>query len=114
MAIMNFSPHYLWEEYGTEGHVDRETGDWVPGTKEWRKYIQCDVTPAMDENPQLRIPDGTVTEYDYVVHLPQSCRKFEIGEKVKLTWFGDDDEREYTVTGFHRYQLKCKMWIKGI
>ena len=114
MAILDFQPHYLWQEVVTEGHEDRETGDWIDGESEWQKYVKCDITPAVDENRLVPIPDGSVVEYDYVVHLPQTCRKFEVGERVKLTLFDNDEERIYTVTGFHRYQLKCKMWIKGI
>ena len=75
--------------------------------------MECDIKPAMDENPIIRTIDATYVEYDYIVYLSTKCRNFNIGELVKLTMFGKDEERVYCVTGFHRYQLQCKMWIVG-
>lgn len=113
MAILDFAAHTLDYLSVNEGHHDEETGDFIKGSEEWTEgYCKCDIVPAGKAN-QIQIPDGSLQTYSYTIYnLPRDCRRFEFGDRIRIHFFGkDDDVKEFTVLGFHRYQLQCKLWV---
>ena len=110
MAVLDFVAHTLDYMHVTEGYED-ENGDWHKGTKEWvENYCKCDIVPAGKANI-ITIPDGTTQNYSYAIYnLPRTCRKFEYGDTIRIKLYGQE-EREFKVLGFHRYQLQCKIWV---
>lgn len=112
MAILTFKPHRLWYLHITEGHEDGN-GDYHPGEKEWRELGECDAVPA-GQAGQLPMPDGTFVRYSYTIYLPKCTREFHVGDKVRIVFWGQGERLEtgeFTVKGFHHYQLQSKMWI---
>jgi hypothetical protein len=114
MAVLNRTAHiFEYLSAKSEGYRDRATGDWVDGKEEWvTNYCKCDIVPAGKAN-QITIPDGQVETYSYTIYsLPKSCREFKYGDKIRIKFFGsEDDVKEFTVKGFHRYQMQCKIWV---
>lgn len=114
MAVLDFAAHYLgYLDSLSEGYTDRKTGDYVDGKEKWiDNYCRCDIVPAGQAN-QIPIPDGQVETYSYTIYnLPRSCREFKYGDRIRVKMYGsDDDVREFTVKGFHRYQMQCKIWV---
>lgn len=110
MAVLDFAAHTLDYLLVSDGY-ENEKGDNVQGSEEWvENYCKCDVVPA-GKADVITIPDGSVKSYSYTIYnLPRTCREFEYGDKIRIKLFGKD-EREFTVLGFHRYQLQCKIWV---
>lgn len=101
-------PHTLSYLVASEGYED-DNGDWHEGESGWSEPIKCHAVPAGKAN-EITFADGTTSTYSYTVgRLAPDCREFQIGEKVKLNVLGI--EREFTVKGFHRYQLQSKLWV---
>ena len=112
MAVLDFAAHVLSYQTVTQGHEDAETGDFIKGQSFWvENAYKCDIVPA-GKADQITIPDGKVQTYSYTVYnLPQDCREFQYGEKVRLNFFGKGNGKVVTVLGFHCYQHQCKIWI---
>ena len=110
MALLDFAAHSLSYKYIENGYED-ENGDWVQGSEKWvEDYCKCDIVPAGKANV-ITIADGTTQTYTYSIYnLPRTCRKFEYGDIIRIKLYGQD-EMEFKVLGFHRYQLQCKMWV---
>jgi len=109
MAVLNFLAHKLYCQLVTEGYED-DNGDYHEGEKSWEEYCMCDIVPAGRANT-ITTPDGNVFTYSYTIsNLPYNSRDFEVGEKVKIAFFGKD-EVVFTIKGFHRYQMQCKIWV---
>lgn len=112
MAILDLKPHRLEYLSVSEGYED-EYGDYHSGSGEWLELCECDVVPAGPAN-QIALPDGTTVQYSYTIYLPRDTREFLVGEKVRVSLFGEGvrrEAREFSVKGFHRYQLQSKMWV---
>lgn len=108
MSVINMIPHTLSYLVASEGYED-DNGDWHDGESGWSEPIKCHAVPAGKAN-EITFADGTTSTYTYTVgRLAPDCREFQIGEKVKLNVLGI--EREFTVKGFHRYQLQSKLWV---
>lgn len=108
MSVINPIPHTLRYLTVSDGYED-ENGDWHEGTEEWSEPIPCHAVPAGQANI-ITYDDGTTATYSYTVgRLAPDCRDYEIGEKIKLNALGI--EREFSVKGFHRYQLQSKIWL---
>lgn len=112
MAVLDFSAHTLSYQILDAGHEDPITGDYVKGCSRWiENSYRCDIVPSGKAN-QIAIPDGSVQTYSYTVYnLPQDCREFRYGDKIRINFFGKRDSQVYSVLGFHRYQHQCKIWI---
>ena len=109
MPVLNMQPHWLWTRE-SEGYEDNK-GRYHEGSGDWKRYLKCDIVPA-GKASEIPLPDGSTRPYSYTIYVyDKSCRDFELGEIVKLTIFGKDDEREFEVVGFHRYQHQCKIWV---
>ena len=108
MAVLNFKPHRLKYLVSTPGYED-ENGDYHPCDELWTGDIPCDAVPS-GKAEQREFEDGVVRSYSYTVYLPNECRTFTIGDRVKISLLGGI-EREFEVKGFHRYQLQCKIWV---
>ena len=61
-------------------------------------------------NNEKEFEDGIVRSYSYTVYLRANCRTFMIGDRIKIHLL-EGIEREFSVKGFHRYQLQCKIWV---
>lgn len=112
MSVLDFSPHTLEYLVRGEGHTN-EDGDYIKGTDTWiADYCKCDTVPAGKADTIVTV-DGQVEPYSYTIYnLPRNCRKFKYGDRIRIKFFGYDDEtQEFTVKGFHRYQHQCKMWV---
>lgn len=113
MAVLDFAAHTLDYQIKGGGHKDRLTGDYITEPDTWiERYCKCDIVPN-GKADTIALPDGQFEQYQYTIYnLPRNCRKFEYGDKVRVRMFdSDDDVREFSVKGFHRYQLQCKMWV---
>ena len=110
MSVLDFSPHVLDYLVRGKGYTN-EDGDFIMDSDTWvEDYCKCDVVPAGKANTITTI-DGQVEPYSYTIYnLPRYCRKFKYGDKVRIKFFGCE-KKEFTVKGFHRYQLQCKMWV---
>lgn len=109
MATISLKPHAIQYQCGADGYED-EDGDYHESSSEWVTINDCDIVPN-GEARTIALQDGTQKEYSYTIYLPNNCKEFELGEKVRLIFFGNLSEKEYEVLGFHRYQLQSKMWI---
>lgn len=111
MAVLNFKPHTLEYEVKEGGHVDKTTGDYIKGSSKWLPYCRCDAVPNGKANT-ITIPDGSVQTYSYTIsNLPKDCREFKYGDKIRISFYNGSETKEFTVLGFHRYQLQCKIWV---
>ena len=109
MPVLNMTPHWLWTRENV-GYNDGK-GNYHQEQQDWRKYVKCDIMPAGKSN-EITLPDGSTRTYSYVIYVyDRKCRDFDLGELVRLTAFGKDDDTEYEVVGFHRYQHQCKIWV---
>lgn len=113
MAVLDFAAHSfgyyqpdVWGDDGNGGNKIVSEGCWIDD------YCMCDCVPAGKANT-ITIPDGQVEPYSYTVYnLPTWCKEFKYGDRVRIKLFGAaNDVREFTVKGFHRYQLQCKIWV---
>lgn len=113
MAILDFRANELYFEQVEDGYYDKR-GDWHEGAHEWVFVCKCGSQPADSQNPTIPLPDGNgeVTVYNQILHLPSNCREFLYGERVKVAINGGT-ERVYSVVGFQRGQLQCKLYIKA-
>ncbi len=105
-------PHIL-EVLTLTGEYEDENGDFHKGEEQWNEYSKCDAVPAGQAN-QITLPDGTVHQYSYTIYLPKGSREFKVGEKVRISFFGNgtlEEKSEFTTKGFHRYQHQCKLWV---
>ena len=113
MAILDFRKNDLYFEEVTDGYYDKR-GIWHEGSREWVFVCKCGSQPADSRNPTIPLPNdnGELTVYNYVLHLPNNCREFQYGERVRVAINGGT-ERVYSVVGFQRGQLQCKLYIKA-
>ena len=110
MPVLDMHPHWLLTLVEGEGYDD-EKGRYHEGSSEWKRYVKCDVVPA-GKAAELPLPDGSTKPYSYTIHVyDRKCRDFRLGEIVRISLFGKDDDTEYEVVGFHRYQHQCKIWV---
>lgn len=108
MPVIGLIPHTLSYLVITEGYED-DNGDWHEGGPSWSEPIPCHAVSAGRAN-EITFSDGTTATYTYTVgRLAPDCREFQIGEEVRLDVCGI--VREFTVKGFHRYQLQSKLWV---
>lgn len=108
MAVLQFKPSRLSYLITNPGYED-ENGDFHTSTSQWEGDIECGYATAGASN-EIKFEDGTVKVYSYTVTLPRDCRDFADGDRVRLIML-NGKEREFSVKGFQRYQLQCKMWI---
>lgn len=107
MGVLKMKPHRLAYWQITDGYVD-ENGDNHEGQKTLVDCCECDMVPAGAAN-EITFEDGVADTYSYTIYLPADCPKFHRGDKIVVTHF--DSQTEFTVKGFHRYQLQCKIWV---
>lgn len=112
MPILKMMPHKL--SYLSKGQeYEDENGDFHAGKEEWVELCKCDVVPAGEANT-ITLPDGMQLQYAYTIYLPKKTREFSVGEKVRISFFGNgtlQEKKEFSVKGFHAYQHQCKMWV---
>lgn len=112
MAILKLKPHKLEYLAKEEGYED-ENGDYHAGGQEWKELSECDIVPA-GQASQITLPDGTTVQYSYTIYLPRYTREFHVGDRVRIKFYGHGtrlEAQEFSVKGFHPYQLQCKMWV---
>ena len=109
MSVIELKPHTLSFLHTSDGYED-DNGDWHEGQTQWCECgIECHAVAAGSAN-ELTYDDGTTAHYTYTVgRLSPDCREFKIGERVRLHI--GNIVREFTVKGFHRYQLQSKLWV---
>lgn len=110
MAVITLKPHILEYEVKTkEGYVD-SIGDFHEGKTKWEGEIQCDAVPSSGKSGEINFEDGSVKYYSYTVYLDSDVREFSLGERVRITLYGNI-QRVFTVKGFQRYQTQAKLWV---
>ncbi len=108
MSVIELIPHTLRFLTIAGGYED-ERGDWHEGEERWSDPIPCHAVAAGAANI-ITYADGSTATYSYTVgRLEPDGREFRIGERVLLNVLGI--EREFSVKGFHRYQLQSKLWV---
>ena len=113
MAVLDLAAHTLDYLEVVKGHKDRATGDYVKGSEtSVERYCKCDIVPN-GKAEKITLPDGQEESYQYTVYnLPRDCKEFLYGDKIRIRLYGSDtDVREFSVKGFHRYQMQCKIWV---
>lgn len=108
MAVLDFKPSRMSFLVALPGYEDGN-GDYHPGEQSWEGDIECGYSPAGQAN-EIKFEDGSVKVYSYTVTLPRACREFEAGDRVRIKML-NGKWQEFSVKGFQRYQLQCKMWI---
>lgn len=108
MAILSFRKDLIGLYISTEGYED-ERGDYIPGLTQFSSFIECDAEPN-GRGVQRTFEDGVTRSYSYTVHLNPNCPEFTFGDKVRIR-LKDGHEFDAEVLGFHRYQLKAKLWV---
>lgn len=108
MAILTFKPHRLQRATLNEGYED-ELGDWHVGTVKWGDVEKCDIVQAGAAS-ERKFADGIVRTYSYTVYMDRTAKSLKAGDVVRLSMFGGDWQ-EFTVLGFQRLQLQCKLWV---
>lgn len=108
MAILQYRKDKIALYVSTDGYED-ELGDYHPGSQILGEYIECDAEP--NGSGQIRtFEDGIERAYSYTVHLNPNCPEYTIGDKVRLS-LKNGRILDMQVAGFHRYQLKAKLWV---
>lgn len=108
MSVIGLKPHLLSYRVISDGYED-DNDDWHEGSESWSKPMECHAVPAGRAN-EITFADGTTSTYTYTVgRLDPDCREFQIGEDVRLDVNGI--VREFSVKGFHRYQLQSKLLL---
>ena len=84
---------------------------YISGTR----FYDCGGTPELllvesNRKFQCNFEDGIVRKYSYTVYLPNNCKDFAIGDRVRISLLGEV-KREFEVKGFHRWQHQCKIWV---
>ena len=108
MAILQFRKDKIAIYKTTEGYED-ERGDYHPGSQILGKFVECDAEPNGSGQTKT-FEDGVVRSYSYTVHLNPDCPEYAIGDKVRLS-LENGRTFDMQVAGFHRYQLKAKLWV---
>lgn len=109
MAVLDFAAYRLSYLEMTPGYED-DNGDYHPGSQTWEGDIKCNLVPAGEAN-EIKYEDGRTFIYSYsVTNLPRTCRNFKVGDRVRIKML-DGEWQNFSVKGFHRYQLQCKMWV---
>lgn len=109
MAVLKLKPHRLSYKVSQGGYEDG-LGDFHEGESSWEGCIECDAVPVSGKANEIKFDDGTVYRYSYTVYLPSGVKDFSIGEKVRIKLL-EEGVRYFTVKGFQRYQLQCKLWV---
>lgn len=111
MYGVSFRPHKLQVVTRTGGGTDKN-GVPQPDT-ESTVEIPCRFEPNGSAR-QIPFQDGTARIYSYTVYLNHDCMTLKVGDKVRLI-DGDgnaiENDREFRVLGFHRYQLNARIWV---
>lgn len=108
MSVIELKPHLLSFLSSVDGYED-DNGDWHKGTEEWSEPVSCHAVAA-GQASQIPFEDGTTLTYTYTIgRLPADFPELSVGTKVRLAI--GSSEREYSVKGFHRYQLQAKVWV---
>lgn len=109
MSVLKLKPHRLSYKVSEGGYEDGQ-GDYHEGESSWVGCIECDAVPASGSANEIKFDDGSVHKYSHVVYLPSNVKDFFIGEKVRIVMLGGI-VRYFSVKGFQRYQLQCKLWV---
>lgn len=108
MPVLDLIPHKLSFLEVRDGYEDCN-GDWHEGETAWSGEMPCHAVAAGAANT-ISFADGKNVSYSYTIgRLDPDCREFKIGERIKLNIEGII--REFSVKGFHRYQLQSKIWV---
>lgn len=111
MYGVSFRPHKLQATVYTNGGID-ENGVPQPDT-ESTVEIPCRFEPNGSAQP-IRFADGTAHIYSYTVYLNRDCPTFKVGDKVRLIGVDGnavENDREFRVLGFFRYQMNARIWV---
>ncbi len=108
MAVLRMKPFTLARYVSSAGY-ENDNGDYVAGGGEWVEAGHCDAVPA-GKAEERTFEDGVARAYSYTVYLPAESDDYTIGDRVRIK-MRRGVEREFTVKGFHRYRLQCKMWV---
>lgn len=108
--MLDFRPHKLQVITFEAGGFD-ENGIPQPDVED-AVEVQC-LIASDSQAERMKFLDGVSFNYTYLIYLNQDCRKFEIGERVKV--FGLDGEiendQQFEVKGFFRHQLNAHLWV---
>lgn len=107
MGVLDMKPHCLFYWDLQESQVD-SNGDKHEVQPVLKFCCRCDLKPAGTAR-EIQFEDGIVDTYSYTIYLPASCRDFKHGDEIVVRHY--DKERHFTVKGFQRYQLQCKIWV---
>lgn len=108
--IVSFRPHKISYKIISEQGYYNDEGVWIVGQDQWSELCPCRYEGNGKAN-SIVLQDGNSYIYSYVVFLNLDTRDFQIGEQVKLYDLNDKELSVYTVKGFHRGQLNCKLWL---
>lgn len=108
--MLDFRPHKIQVITFINGGKD-EDGAPLPDIEETLD-VPCRIVPN-GSAAQVHYEDGVALNYSCTVYLDQCCREFKKGERVRLIGLDGQiyNDKEFTVLGFHRYQLNARLWV---
>lgn len=109
MPLLQLFPHKLSYEIVEQGTRDAND-DYIQGDSHWSCPIECDAVAAPGAESYITLPDGGKRKYEYTVYMKPYVKDFQYNDKVKLFLY-NGLVKEFTVKGFQRYQLQCKLWV---
>ncbi len=108
--MVEFRPHTMSILTITAGYQDTKTGDWIKGNEEWSDPIKCRYEPN-GTGQQIRLPDGVLYTYSYVVYLDPDNREYPQGAMVRLYDKDNIQRVEQSIRSSHKGQLNTKLWL---
>lgn len=108
MAVLQLKPSRLSYLIANPGYED-DNGDYHPSFDSWEGDIKCGYAQGGNSN-EIKFEDGSLAVYSYTITLPRDCKDFVKGDRIRLLML-NGEEKEFTVLGFQRYQLQCKIWV---
>lgn len=107
---MIYGEDYILPYISCGGYYN-EQGDWQQGAGEWGEPIECDAgQPLTGQAATITDNGNNAVQCSYAVTLEPDVKTFNVGDKVRLS-VGSEEEQEYTVKGFRRYNTTARLWL---
>ncbi len=108
--MVEFRPHTLSVLSITDGFRDPNTGDRIAGIETWSEPVKCRYEPN-GTGQQIRLVDGELFTFSYVVYLDPDNREYPRGAMVRLYDKDGILNCEQSIRSSHKGQLNTKLWL---
>lgn len=107
--MVEFRPHKM-SVRGSAGHRDDSTGDWIVDGESWSEPTPCRYEPN-GTGQQIRLADGELFTFSYVVYLNPDDREYRRGDMVRLYDKCGEFVCEQPIKIPHKGQLNTRLWL---